>query len=211
LSGNQVHQYTNDDLGKVSDHNGIFKIELDISNITGSYYLGMYAIAQTYPVSVYRVEMTQDLCESNKYIVKFNGNGATSGSMSKQSFTIGTAQALTTNAYKRAYTVTYNYNESGSSNTTATATATFNGWATSASGSKVYNNKQSVTNLTTTVCGTYNLYANWTLGSITLPTPTRTGYTFKEWNTSSDGSGTSYAAGAKYTPTKDTTLYAQWK
>ena len=37
-----------------------------------------------------------------------------------------------------------------------------------------------------------------------------TGYTFKEWNTNVDGTGTSYANGASYTATSDTVLYAQW-
>jgi uncharacterized repeat protein (TIGR02543 family) len=44
-----------------------------------------------------------------------------------------------------------------------------------------------------------------------LPTPTRSGYTFTGWNTKSDGSGTTYKAGASYKPTANTTLYAQWK
>ena len=35
-------------------------------------------------------------------------------------------------------------------------------------------------------------------------------YTFKNWNTKADGSGTSYAAGADITLTENTTLYAQW-
>lgn len=41
--------------------------------------------------------------------------------------------------------------------------------------------------------------------------PTRTGYTFNSWNTSKDGSGTKYSAGATYTGNKAITLYAQWK
>ena len=41
--------------------------------------------------------------------------------------------------------------------------------------------------------------------------PTRTGYTFVNWNTKSDGSGTSYQAGAKYTANESTTLYAIWQ
>lgn len=39
---------------------------------------------------------------------------------------------------------------------------------------------------------------------------TRTGYTFGGWNTSADGSGTSYAEGASYAFTSNTTLYAHW-
>ena len=38
----------------------------------------------------------------------------------------------------------------------------------------------------------------------------KTGYTWNGWNTKADGSGTSYAAGAQFTITANTTLYAQW-
>jgi uncharacterized repeat protein (TIGR02543 family) len=38
----------------------------------------------------------------------------------------------------------------------------------------------------------------------------RTGYTFNGWNTAADNSGTSYADGAAYDFSGDTTLYAQW-
>ena len=47
----------------------------------------------------------------------------------------------------------------------------------------------------------------------TIPStvPTRNGYTFKSWNTQANGSGTNYAAGAKYTNSAQIdTLYAQW-
>lgn len=40
--------------------------------------------------------------------------------------------------------------------------------------------------------------------------PTRTNYTFKNWNTKADGTGTSYAKGATYTGNAELTLYAQW-
>ena len=38
----------------------------------------------------------------------------------------------------------------------------------------------------------------------------RMGYNFTGWNTETDGSGTSYAIGAKFNITVNTTLYAQW-
>lgn len=48
--------------------------------------------------------------------------------------------------------------------------------------------------------------------SATLPSTTRTGFTFQGWNTNANGSGTSYAAGANLTmPAHDMTLYAQWQ
>ena len=48
--------------------------------------------------------------------------------------------------------------------------------------------------------------------SITLSTtiPTRTYYTFKEWNTKSDGSGKAYKSGATYSTNANLKLYAQW-
>ena len=75
------------------------------------------------------------------YSVKFNANGGT-GTMADESFTYGTAKALTANAFTRT-----DY--------------TFQGWATSASGAKVYNDKQSVSNLTQTSGAVVNLYAVW--------------------------------------------------
>ena len=38
----------------------------------------------------------------------------------------------------------------------------------------------------------------------------RTGFSFQDWNTASDGSGTPYANGAVYSFTTSVTLYAQW-
>lgn len=75
------------------------------------------------------------------YSVKFNANGGT-GSMANESFIYGTAKALTANAFTRT-----GY--------------TFQGWATSANGAKVYNDKQSVSNLTETSGAVVNLYAVW--------------------------------------------------
>ena len=144
-----------------------------------------------------------------KYEVKFNGNSSTSGSMSNQTFTYDVSQALTANAFKRAYVVTLNTNGGTCSTSSLTANYTFAGWATSESGEVVYADKASVKNLRNTA-GTYNLYAKWTSTSVTLPTPTKTGYTFNGWNTAENGTGTSYAAGASYTPSTTTTLYAQW-
>lgn len=40
---------------------------------------------------------------------------------------------------------------------------------------------------------------------------TRTGYTFVNWNTAANGSGTPYSAGNTFTISANTTLYAQWQ
>lgn len=57
--------------------------------------------------------------------------------------------------------------------------------------------------------GTKTYGVDLTLSTI-VPT-TNTGKTFKEWNTSEDGTGTSYAAGANYTANAAVTLYAIWE
>ena len=99
---------------------------------------------------------------ANKYTVKFNANGG-SGTMADQKFTYGTAQNLTANAFTRT-----GYK--------------FTGWATSATGSKIYNDKQSVNNLTTTANGTFNLYARWDkIHKITFNKNGGTGGTSELW------------------------------
>ena len=147
----------------------------------------------------------------NTYTVAYNGNGSTGGSMANSTHTYDTAKKLTTNAYtKTGYS--------------------FSGWATSANGNVAYTNGQSVTNLATS--GTVTLYAKWTINSytltfnanngtvsptsikqnygtsLTLPTPTRSGYKFLGWYTAASG-------GTKRTyttmPAVNETLYAQWE
>ena len=144
------------------------------------------------------------------YYVKFNGNGSTSGSMSDEALKYDTAKALTANAFKREFTVTYNYNGNGNDNTTTAAKATFSGWAESSGGAKKYDNKESVKNLTSTSGATVDLYAKWTNASVTLPSPTRTGYVFSGWYTAASGGTKIGNGGASYTPAKNITLYAQW-
>ncbi|MBQ6067858.1 MAG: InlB B-repeat-containing protein, partial [Clostridia bacterium] len=163
-----------------------------------------YVLTSTNPV-VYYAQWT-----AHTYTVAYNGNGSTSGSTASSSHTYDVAKALTSNGFTRKFTVTYNYNYTGSTNTSATATATFNGWATSSGGSVAYTNGQSVSNLTSTNGATVNLYAKWTDASVTLPTPTRTGYTFGGWYGETGCTTSVGAGGASYTPSENKTLYAKW-
>lgn len=48
------------------------------------------------------------------------------------------------------------------------------------------------------------------LNSWSMPTPTRTGYKFKGWNTKPDGTGTTYTSSSAF-PTSDLVLYSQWE
>lgn len=154
---------------------------------------------------------------ANKYSVVFNSNGG-SGTMSNQTHTYGSSLALTSNSFTRT-----GY--------------TFAGWNTKADGSGTnYTNGQSVSNLVSSSGGSITLYAKWTLNNysitynlnggsnpstgvtksynvtsstITLPTPTRTGYTFGGWFTSSSLSGTAVTTIASGS-TGNKVYYAKW-
>ena len=107
---------------------------------------------------------------------------------------------------------------------------TFNGWYTAASGGTKIGDAGTPYKPTENV----TLYAQWTRiqytvtynanggevspasetvyagDSVTLPTPTRTGYDFTGWYTAASGGTKIDDAGAPYTPTANITLYAQW-
>ena len=151
------------------------------------------------------------------YIVHYNGNGSTSGSMNDTTCVKNESCTLRTNSYEKP-----NY--------------TFMGWATSSTGSSSYNNEGSYTNITTN--DEITLYAVWwknytvhyngngaTSGSMedticiqntpcTLRTNTfeKTDYIFRGWATSSTGSS-SYGDGGTYTNITtgdEITLYVYW-
>ena len=131
--------------------------------------------------------------------------------MSNQAFVYGTAQNLTSNAFEKTCTVTYDAN-GGSCGIASSETAfTFAGWATSADGAVVYANGASVNNLTTTSGAVVDIYAKWSAmpGAVTLPTPTiASDWTFAGWyNAMEEFVGN---AGASYTPSEDETLTAHW-
>ena len=161
--------------------------------------------------------------KANQYKAAFNGNGADGGTMAAQTLTYDAKAALSANAFTRT----------GYS---------FNGWNTSADGKgTAYADKAQVVNLSAKSGDTVNLYAQWktvtysisydlnggTAGSgsptsytiessaITLPAPTRTGYTFAGWTgangttpqktvTIATGSSGNRTYTANWTPNTDT-------
>lgn len=121
-----------------------------------------------------------------------------------------TRSDTTANGFK----VTFNANSGTCSTGSLTAINTtkyeFLGWGSSADATTAKWNSTSTIGQTSA----YTAYAVWkpttTNGSITLPTPSRTNYTFKGWYTAASGGTKVGNAGASYTPTEATTLYAQW-
>jgi len=102
----------------------------------------------------------------NTYTIKYNGNGATSGSVSNSTHTYDQSKALNENEYVRT-------------------DHTFIGWNTKSDGTGIsYANEQSVINLTTENNATINLYAIWDKAptiNATDPTYYDSEYTQKEW------------------------------
>lgn len=146
---------------------------------------------------------------ANTYYVAFNGNGSTSGSMGNQTFAYATAQNLTANAYAKVDVVNFDSNGGSCAATSVSKNAAFAGWATSSDGAKAYNDKQSVSNLTSTAGATVNLFAKWSqTNTITLPNATKSGCVLAGW---SDGSSNVGEAGATYSvPLGGKTLTAIW-
>ena len=162
---------------------------------------------------------------ANKYSIRFDGNTADGGSMGDQAMTYDEAASLTANGYtKTGYT--------------------FTGWNTQADGGgTVYGDGENVKNLTTVDGEVVKLYAQWrpnkysvqfdgntadggSMGDqamtydeaadLELNSYTKTGYTYKGWNTQPDGSGTAYTDGEEVSnlTTADgetVLLYAQWR
>ena len=104
----------------------------------------------------------------------------------------------------RVHTVSYN-TDGGNTISNATATYTFSGWYTAPTGGtrRTYTKMPAVSE---------TLYAVWnnTNANITLPTPTKTGYTFEGWYSDSAKTTKVGSAGSSYTPTSNITLYAKW-
>ena len=152
---------------------------------------------------------------ANTYYVHFDGNDATSGSMPNQTFTYDVAQNLSAFAnFKRIYTVSYDAGEGATETLSKTNTEAEYTYAESwkdADG-KSYSDKKEVTNLTSTLNGTFTLYAQWNSDFVKLPNATKDGGVLDAWylgdvNVEANKVG---AAGENYTPTANVTLTAKW-
>ncbi|HTO99874.1 MAG TPA: InlB B-repeat-containing protein, partial [Anaerolineales bacterium] len=147
---------------------------------------------------------------ANTYTVTFDANGGSTPTPASKIVTYGGAYGTLPTSTLTGYT--------------------FVGWFTAASGGTQVTEATIVSNPSN-----HTLFAHWTVTAnhtvtfnanggagtmsnqvanvptaITLNTFTRTGYTFSNWNTVANGSGTTYTDGATYSFAADITLYAQW-
>lgn len=122
------------------------------------------------------------------------------------------------NGSTTGYSVSYNANggsgaPSAQTSGNRTITYTFNKWAAGSASGTTYSAGGSFTpSANTTMYATWNSSTSansaWTCSSTK---PTRSGYTFLGWSTSSTATTATYTAGTAYTITSGLTLYAVWK
>lgn len=141
--------------------------------------------------------------------VTFDNNGGL-GTISDQ--TASTSSALTTNTFTRTgFTFTAWNTASDGTGTTYADGANYDfsaditlyaQWLAVGTHTVVFDNNGGSGTMT-------NQLENATT-ALTTNTFTRSGYTFNNWNTATDGSGTAYADGVNYNFNADLNLFAQW-
>ena len=153
--------------------------------------------------------------KANTYTVSFNANGG-SGAPSSQTKTYGVTLTLSSTKPTRSG---YTFKGWSTSSTATSATYSAGGSFTTNANTTLYAVWQK--NAATTYTVSYN--ANGGSGApasqtkthnvtLTLSStkPTRSGYTFKGWSTSSTATSATYSAGGSYTANASVTLYAVW-
>ncbi len=149
---------------------------------------------------------------ANVYTVTYNYDNATGGnSTATSSFTVdGTAITLPTPT-RTGYTFDGWFEASNFSG--SALSSTYSPTQSRTIYAKWTANVYTVTyNYDNATGGNSTATADFTVGgtAITLPTPTRTGYTFSGWHSDSGKTVSVGNAGASYSPTASLTLYAKW-
>ena len=142
--------------------------------------------------------------------VTFNGNGSTSGSTAAQ--TASSATALTANGFIRT-----GYTFSGWDTVSGGGGAAYADGASYGFGADMilYAQWTAVSGKTVTFdanggAGTMTPQNASVATNLTSNSFIRTGYSFANWNTASDGTGTTYSNGQSYDFSANITLYARW-
>ena len=147
-----------------------------------------------------------DIIENTVPILKVNPNGGkwnNTTAISTIEGKIGEIIAIENPEVPEGYTINFNGN-GGNSPTSIKSTKTFDKWEVIGSGTLTEKQYKFGTSE-----GTLN--AKYTDNEITLPTPTRTGYTFIGWYDAQTGGNKIGNGGEKYLPSSNITMYPQWK
>ena len=162
-----------------------------------------------------------DVDKPSTYTISYNANGG-SGAPGSQTKTHGTDLKLSSTKPTRSGYTFVNWNtKSDGSGTNYASGATYNTnanitlyaiWETNSSGGDT-TTKYTVSYNADGGSGTPSNQTKTQGTNLVLSStkPTRSGYTFVNWNTKGDGTGKSYAPGATYSTDANLTLYAIWK
>lgn len=145
------------------------------------------------------------ICSANSYKVLLDNQGATTAGTSNVSVTYGkNISNITVPAKEYKVTLVYDSTKTEEKK----VKLTFGGYYSETNGKGIqYINASGSGVKAYDIASNTTLYAKWNSASITLPTPSKTGYTFDGWYTQSSG-GTKVSN--TYTPAGNVTLYAHW-
>lgn len=149
------------------------------------------------------------------------GMSVTSGGVTKVISSFGTKRSSGSGSFTGTYSI------SGNGSATKTITVTFKNYEEDSKGNVTKSASKSVTfNVNVPAWTSYKVTYNanggsgapsaqtkWKDQTLTLSStkPTRTGYSFLGWSTSSSATSATYSAGGSYTANSAATLYAVWK
>lgn len=149
------------------------------------------------------------------------GMSVTSGGVTKTISSFGTKRSSGSTSFTGTYSI------SGNGSATKTITVTFKNYEEDWEGNVTESASKNVTfNVTVPAWTSYKITYNanggsgapgaqtkWKDQTLTLSStkPTRTGYSFLGWSTSSSATSATYSAGGSYTANSAATLYAVWK
>ncbi|MDE2387104.1 MAG: InlB B-repeat-containing protein, partial [Actinomycetales bacterium] len=153
------------------------------------------------------------------YTVSFNGNGSSSGTAPADVSVMSVSASVpgnTGNLVRTNYRfVGWNTSPTGVGTnylpgetiTPIVDTPLFAQWATNTTYTVTYDANGATGGVAAPAVGNVDtpIYLDSNSGNLTKP-----GYTFGGWNTLANGTGTTYAAGYRYTATANVTLYAKW-
>ena len=168
------------------------------SNLYGSATITVKSSSQTTTVN-----LTKPIAKGATFYIWLIGSSSTAVSIFAQQYA-STGKAVPGGTTVATYTVSYNAN--GGTGAPSSQTK-YNGYSLTLSTTKP-------TKATTTSTSNFTITGNANGGdankTATATKSTPTTYAFKNWNTKSGGTGTSYASGASYTGNAALSLYAQY-
>jgi len=151
---------------------------------------------------------------ANSFTVTYNYNSATGGNTtSSATFSVGGTAITLPTPTRTGYSFGGWFSDSGLTVSIGAAGASYSPSASVTAYAKWTANSYTVTyNYNSATGGNSTVSDTFTVGgsALTLPTPTRTGYTFGGWYSDSGLTVSIGAAGASYSPLTSGTLYAKW-